>query len=183
MKKQYSPPNRAYPQQLPDVWRFEDGTIRTDLQELSDEELNALGWHGPIEMPSSESCFAYENKWNEETLSFDYIELDLFEKERRVNYIFFWQFLLHGSLGSNNPGFNGPVYTRIKNECKKSLEVNTVVTELIALIGDAKSGNAFVEKIQNSITEIMNLIEFTEDELKEFQKIFKICGMINVYTI
>lgn len=44
----YSPPSGDYPQELPDRWRFGDGTVRTDLQSISNEELISLGWSGPI---------------------------------------------------------------------------------------------------------------------------------------
>jgi hypothetical protein len=44
----YSPPSGDYPQELPDRWRFGDGTVRTDLQSLTNAELGALGWSGPV---------------------------------------------------------------------------------------------------------------------------------------
>ena len=47
----YSPPNKGYPQELPDRWRFDDGTVRTDLKLLSSQQLAALDWIGPIEIP------------------------------------------------------------------------------------------------------------------------------------
>jgi hypothetical protein len=47
----YSPPNKGYPQELPDRWRFDDGTVRTDLKLLSNQQLAALDWIGPIEIP------------------------------------------------------------------------------------------------------------------------------------
>lgn len=45
----YSPPNKGYPQELPERWRFDDGSIRTDLRSLSNAELAALNWIGPIQ--------------------------------------------------------------------------------------------------------------------------------------
>ena len=48
----FSPPNGNHPQAIPDLWRSAPGEeVRTDLPSLSDEELNALGWKGPIQMP------------------------------------------------------------------------------------------------------------------------------------
>lgn len=83
---QYSPPSRNYPQELPDYWRFEDGTIRTDLPELSDEELVNLGWNGPIQMPPTPgtSYFTHYYEWNSETLSFDAFELSELEKKKEL---------------------------------------------------------------------------------------------------
>lgn len=49
----YSPPNRGYPQELPDRWRFDDGTVRTDLNLLNSRELASLDWIGPIAIPKS----------------------------------------------------------------------------------------------------------------------------------
>jgi hypothetical protein len=47
----YSTPLGGAPQELPPYWRFEDGTIRTDLPKLSNAELAELGWIGPIQTP------------------------------------------------------------------------------------------------------------------------------------
>ena len=46
-----SPPNGAHPQEIPNRWRFENGIVRTDLQSLSNAELQSLGWIGPIIHP------------------------------------------------------------------------------------------------------------------------------------
>ena len=51
MEKLYSTPLGGAPQELPPYWRFEDGTVRTDLPNLNDAELAELGWIGPIEIP------------------------------------------------------------------------------------------------------------------------------------
>jgi len=44
----YSPPSGGHPQELPDRWKFADGTVRTDLKSLSNADLLSLGWVGPI---------------------------------------------------------------------------------------------------------------------------------------
>ena len=49
--KLYSTPLGGIPQPIPAYWKFEDGTVRTDLQDLSDSELAELGWIGPIQIP------------------------------------------------------------------------------------------------------------------------------------
>lgn len=168
----YSPPHRGYPQELPSRWKFEDGTVRTDLQELSDDELHALGWHGPIEMPSHDSYFTHKNEWNPDTLSFDSTELEESEKVLMVDYRRFW-----GSL------LNSTVYQRIKSEAKLSLEVNVIATEFIALLSDARQRNPNAEKIQESLTEIVTSISFTDEELAELQRIFTFSGMFAAYTL
>ena len=47
----YSPPSGGHPQELPDRWKFADGTVRTDLKLLSNADLLKLGWIGPITQP------------------------------------------------------------------------------------------------------------------------------------
>ena len=167
---QYSPPNCNFPQNLPDYWKFEDGTIRRDLPELSDEELHALGWHGPIEMPKNHFEYSYE--WNSETISFDATELDEFEKRRRVNYQMFWDLLLDTNA-----------YSKIKLESSQSLAANTLATEFLALIGDAKRGEAKVEKIQESLIQINLTIPFTDEEFSEIERAFTKSGMFSTYTL
>jgi len=171
---QYSPPSRNYPQELPDYWRFEDGTIRRDLPELSDKELTELGWHGPIQMPPTPgtSYFTHNYEWNSETLSFDATEVDEYEKQRRVDYQQFWNGLINTSA-----------YIKIKETASQSLLANTLATEFIALMSDAKNNHANVEKIQESITNIFTNINFTEEELAEIQNVFANSGMSAVYTL
>lgn len=170
---QYSP-NGAYPQELPDYWRFPDGTLRTDLPELTDEQLAELGWTGPIAMPPLEgtSYFTHSYEWNSETLSFDATELDEFEKRRRVNYQQFWDSLINTSA-----------YATIKVVASQSLEANTIATEFIALFSDAKNNHANVEKIQEILFEILENIPFSAEELAEIQTAFTQSGIFAVYTL
>jgi len=172
---QYSPPSRNYPQGLPDYWRFEDGTVRRDLQTLTDAELEALGWHGPITMPediANTTRFTHNYTWNSDTLSFDVEEVDQYEKQRRVDYRGFWS----GLLGTT-------AYTTIKTEASTSLVVNAIVTEFISLLSDAKSGNASVSNIQQSLSDILSNVTLTTEELAEIQEVFISSGMFAVYTL
>lgn len=171
---QYSPPSRNHPQQLPDYWKFEDGTIRTDLPSLSDEELHSLGWHGPIQMPPlpGTSYFTHNYEWNSETLSYDATEIDEFEKERRVNYNQFWDRLLDSSA-----------YQKIRTAATESLAVNVYCTEFIGLLGDAKMNRPNKQKIQESINDIFENVSFTAAEKAEIQGVFSETGMLVVYTL
>lgn len=172
---QYSPPSRNYPQELPDYWRFEDGTVRRDLQTLTDAELEALDWHGPITMPediANTSRFTHNYTWNSDTLSFDVEEVDQYEKQRRVDYRRFWS----GLLGTT-------AYATIKAEASTSLAVNAIVTEFISLLSDAKSGNASVSNIQQSLSDILSNVTLTTEELAEIQEVFISSGMFAVYTL
>jgi hypothetical protein len=171
---QYSPPTKNHPQQLPDYWKFEDGTIRTDLPELSDDELAELGWHGPIQMPPFEgtSYFTHSYEWNSETLSFDAVDLQEEEKRKMVRYQKFWDDLI-----------NTTAYKKIKTISSQSLLANTIATEFIALLTDAKNNHANVEKIQEVLLEIVENIPFSQEELGEIEKIFIDSGMYAVYTL
>lgn len=184
----YSPPHKGYPQELPDYWKFQDGTIRTDLRELSDAELLALEWYGPIEMPPfpGTNYFTHNYNWNPDTISFDVVEASEGEKRERVNYREFWSLLVNGTVNlETGETSGGTVYQKIKSSAKQSLEVNVSATEFISLMADARQGNEFanVEKIQEVLTEITTLVTFSDSELAELQEIFTKTGMYAVYTI
>jgi len=171
----FSPPNGNNPQIIPDRWRENPGDeIRTDLPELTDEELNALGWKGPIQMPPTPgtSYYTHNYEWNAETREFDATELDEFEKRNRVNYQQFWDELIQTSA-----------YLTIKASASQSLGVNTVATEFIALISDAKNSHANVEKIQEVLLDIMTNISFTVEELEEIESAFNESGMFAIYNL
>ena len=171
----YSPPNGNDPQILPDYWRSAPGEpVRTDLPELTDKELNALGWKGPIAMPPLEgtSYFTHSYQWNKETREYDATELDEYEKRRRVNYQQFWDLLL-----------NTGAYTTIKTASTQSLQANTLATEFIALMSDAKRGQANIIKIQEVLTDIISGIAFNAEELAEIQTAFTQSGMFAIYTL
>lgn len=168
----YSPPNGNHPQIIPDYWRpSRDEEPRTDLPELSDAELNALGWKGPIaDVPFD--FYTQDKNWNTETREWEVTELDQFNKEKRVNYRLFWDTLIDTNA-----------YAKIKSLAKQSLEVNTIATEFIALLSDAKSGNGNVTKIQEVLTEIVTAIPFTQEELAEIQTAFTEGGLYSIYTL
>ena len=171
----YSPPNGNDPQTIPDLWRPAPGEeIRTDLPDLTDAELNALDWKGPIQMPpfAGTSYFTHDHQWNKETREYDATEVTEYEKQRRVQYQQFWDKLL-----------NTGAYTTIKTASTQSLQANTLATEFIALMSDAKGGKANIEKIQQILTEIVSGISFTPGELGEIQTAFTQSGMFAVYTL
>jgi len=168
----FSPPNGNHPQTIPDYWRNAPGEEpRTDLPELSDAELNAIGWKGPI-ADVSFNPYTHRKEWNRETREWDILELDQGEKEKRVNYQKFWDDLIDTSA-----------YATIKAAASQSLPANTLATEFIALLTDAKSGNANVAKIQEELLEILANIPFSQEELEEIETAFTESGMFSVYTL
>jgi hypothetical protein len=171
----FSPPNGNHPQAIPDLWRSAPGEeVRTDLPSLSNEELNALGWKGPIEMPPTPgtSYFTHSYEWNKETREYDATELDEFEKIKKVNYQIFWDNLINTSA-----------YAKIKSSASQSLATNTLATEFIAFLSDAKNGNSNVTKIQEDLLEIIKNVQFTVEEFEEIQTAFTESGMFIIYTL
>ena len=169
----YSPPNGNDPQTIPDLWRPAPGEeVRTDLPDLTDAELNAIGWKGPIVEPTDIDYFTHSYKWNKETREYDATEVSEYEKQRRIQYQRFWDRLIITSA-----------YTKIKTAASQSLLANTLATEFIALMSDAKNGHANITKIQEVLLEIVENITFTEEELAEIQTAFTQSGMFAIYTL
>ena len=173
----FSPPNGEAPQIIPDRWRNSpEEEFRTDLPELTNEELNELGWKGPISMPPESnpgtSYFTHSYEWNKETREYDATELETYEKEQGVDYDKFWTDLL-----------DTDVYVTMRTAASTTLAANTLLTEFIALLDDAKRRCANTTKIQASISGILAGITFSTDELAELQTLFDSTGMTAVYTL
>jgi hypothetical protein len=173
LRGMFSSPNGGFPQVLPDHWKSSDeAEDRTDLLELTDEELNVLGWKGPIQKPANTSNFTHDYQWNEETREYTSTVLSEFDRLDRVDYNLFWELLL-----------DCPYYSRIKTSSGESLSVNTIATEFIVLISDAKMGNANVIKIQESLTSLLSSVVPTEGEGGKIKGIMTISGMIYSYSL
>ena len=112
------------------------------------------------------------NQWNKETREYDATELSEYEKQRRIQYQRFWDDLITTSA-----------YTKIKTAAGQSLLANTLATEFIALMSDAKNGHANITKIQEVLLEIVENITFTTGELAEIQTAFTQSGMSAIYTL
>ena len=172
----WSPPNGAAPQMLPDQWKDNpEDELRTDLPDKTDDELVSLGWK-KVDLPSytinGAAYFSNSYDWNSETRVFDATELETHEKKERINYNEFWEDLL-----------DTDVYTTMKTAASSALAANTLLTEFIALLDDAKRGLGNTAKIQASITGILAGITFSTDELAELQTLFDSTGMSAVYTL
>jgi len=173
----FSPPNGNEPQEIPDRWRDAPGEpVRTDLRDLTDEELNDLGWMGPIQRPHisnpGTSYFTHTYVWDRETRQYNAFEISEDKRRSDVKYQVFWDQLIETNA-----------YGRIKSTASQSLLANTIATEFIALISDAKNNHANVTKIQEVLLEIMENIPFTEDELGEIADVFSVSNMLGVYTL
>ena len=172
----WSPPNGAAPQMLPDQWKDNpEDALRTDLPDKTDDELVALGWK-KVDTPSYASMgaafFSNSYEWNSSTRTYDATELQDYEKEQGVQYDKFWTDLL-----------DADVYTTMKTAASTALAANTLLTEFIALLDDAKRGVANTTKMQASISGILAGITFSTDELAELQTLFDSTGMSAIYTL
>ena len=74
------------------------------------------------------------------------------------DYLAFWDAL----MGST-------IYSSIREQSFVSLPMNTLATEFIALIGDAKAGRANETAILASINAILATGTFTQDQILELQ--------------
>jgi hypothetical protein len=88
------------------------------------------------------------------------------------DYLAFWDAL----MGST-------VYGSIREQSFVSLPINTLATEFIALIGDAKAGRANEAAIQASISAILATGTFTEAELLELNEALKQGNLDSLYAL
>ena len=88
------------------------------------------------------------------------------------NYIAFWNALL-----SSN------VYGSIRTRSMTSLPMNTLATEFIALIGDAKAGYPNESAIQSSMSAIFSTGTFTEENVEEFNNILTSGNLDDIYSL
>jgi len=88
------------------------------------------------------------------------------------DYIDFWNALTTSS-----------VYASIREQSFASLPMNTLATEFIALIGDAKAGRANTVAIQASISAILNTGTFTLEQLAELGDALDAGNLSAVYSL
>jgi hypothetical protein len=88
------------------------------------------------------------------------------------NYLVFWDVLTISS-----------VYNSIREQSFTSLPMNTLATEFIALISDAKIGRPNETAIQQSISTILQTGTFTEEHLMDLQEALEAGHLENIYTL
>jgi len=88
------------------------------------------------------------------------------------NYIAFWDALTTSTI-----------YTAIREQSFTSLPMNTLATELIALLGDAKAGRANEAAIQASMAAILATGTFTAAQLTELQTALVAGHLESIYTL
>lgn len=88
------------------------------------------------------------------------------------SYIAFWDALIASSA-----------YASIRTQSFTSLPMNTLATEFIALLGDAKDGRANEAAIQASIAAILSTGTFTQEDIEEFQAALAIGRIDDIYVL
>jgi hypothetical protein len=88
------------------------------------------------------------------------------------SYTAFWDALIASS-----------VYASIRTQSMASLPMNTLATEFIALLGDAKAGRANEAAIQASIAAILSTGTFDEEDLAEFAETLVAGQLDDIYSL
>jgi hypothetical protein len=88
------------------------------------------------------------------------------------DYLAFWDALMVST-----------VYASIREQSFVSLPMNTLATEFIALIGDAKAGRANEAAIQQSMSAILATGTFTEGDLAELETALQAGNLGEIYAL
>jgi hypothetical protein len=88
------------------------------------------------------------------------------------DYIAFWDALTTSTL-----------YSAIREQSFTSLLMNTLATELISLLGDAKAGRPNESAIQNSMDSILSIGSFTPTHITELQAALVSGNLDNTYVL
>jgi hypothetical protein len=88
------------------------------------------------------------------------------------DYLAFWDALMVST-----------VYASIREQSLVSLPMNTLATEFIALIGDAKAGRANEAAIQQSMDAILSTGTFTEEHLTELGAALAAGNLDGIYAL
>lgn len=172
------------PTSLPFRVILDDGSKRTSLNELSNEELASLGFNGPIVKPEYNEQ-TQKISWN--GTSYDVIDLTAEEVQLKtaaeesqayakrldsIDYYLFWLKLAPSQI-----------YTKLRAASIQSLEANVLCTELISLFNDAKLGRPQTGNIQKHINILFLKFEITAEEKEELQNIMNETNLDVLYTL
>ena len=154
-----------YPEELSHNWKTPEGEW-INLRVMSDEDLAELGWF-PVGPQPEWNPNIQELIWDR-----DLKEYRLEFKKDGAVYKTFWNELMTSGA-----------YATLKEAASTDLQINTLCTEFIALIADAKFGEPNVPAIQNSLTQIISSVEFSIEDLAEIQSLLSVTGLNQIYTL
>jgi hypothetical protein len=168
------------PSPLPFRIRLESGETRTSLSELAQQELQDLGFSGPYFKPNidvdSEKIEWINGEYKVTSLTEEEMlkikEKNNLDELEKVDYSSFW-----------NQFKNSFLYIKLFKSSSESLLANTICTEFISSIVDAKNGNAFPPSIQNYINIIFLNFQVTEEEREQISNIMSSTYLDKIYTL
>jgi hypothetical protein len=94
------------------------------------------------------------------------------QPEPTPNYVIFWNALIASA-----------VYASIRTQSMASLPMNTLATEFIALLGDAKAGRANEVAIQASMSAVFATGTFTAADAEEFTAALAAGLLDDIYSL
>ena len=94
------------------------------------------------------------------------------QPEPTPNYVIFWNALIASA-----------VYASIRTQSMASLPMNTLATEFIALLGDAKAGHANEVAIQASMSAVFATGTFTAADAEEFTAALAAGLLDDIYSL
>jgi hypothetical protein len=178
------------PNQIAEIFPYSIGALRRDNPNVSfprnpSEELLAT-WnvfpvvsqeppeHDPITQNLSQATpTLVDGQWLQTWEITEASAEQITERQRDlIDYLAFWDAL----MGST-------VYGSIREQSFVSLPMNTLATEFIALIGDAKAGRPNEAAIQASMDAILATGTFTEADLVELQGVLAAGHLANIYEL
>lgn len=168
------------PSDLPFRIRLDDGSTRTSLNKLSDNELKSLGFIGPITKPEFDDTIQ-KIVWNGN--EYEIIELNEKEIEEKksedrikniqnINYNLFWQKLIESSF-----------YRKLRSAASQSLGANTLCTELMIIFSEAKTKKANIGMIQEYINILFFNFQFSDEEIQELKSIMEETDLSSIYSL
>lgn len=168
------------PSDLPFRIRLDDGSTRTSLNKLSDNELKSLGFIGPITKPEFDDTIQ-KIVWNGN--EYEIIELNEKEIEEKksedrikniqnINYNFFWQKLIESNF-----------YRKLRSAASQSLGANTLCTELMIIFSEAKTKKANIGMIQEYINILFFNFQFSDEEIQELKSIMEETDLSSIYSL
>ena len=156
--------NGKFPEELSHNIKHDGEWI--NLRVMTDEALAEIGWFPAPERPNPVNDFQ-EVIWDGDAREFKIVF-----KNNSAPYKTFWNELMTSGA-----------YATLKAAASANLTINTLCTEFIALIADAKFGEPNVPAIQTSLTQIISSVEFSIEDLAEIQSLFTITGLNQIYTL
>jgi hypothetical protein len=178
------------PNQIAEIYPYSIGNLRRDNPNVSfprnpsEESLASYDvfpvvaqeppWHDPATQNLNQATpTLVDGQWLQTWQVTDASAEEIAARQRAAaDYNTFWDALMVSTI-----------YTSIREQSFVSLPMNTLATEFIALIGDAKAGRANEAAIQASMAAILATGTFTDDELAELQVALAAGNLDGIYTL